>query len=120
MKSKAKQLSKDIGTSFSKSKKRYGGTEVHHIVAQTATRAKPARKIFSKVGKKVSNSDNLIRIKKGLHRRLHRKTYYEMVNSMMKSAYDKRNSKRKNKQKVELALKTLRTYIRQLDEIAPF
>lgn len=120
VKSKAKSLSKAIGKSFSKAKRRYKGkTEVHHIVAKAHPRAKVARWVFKKVKKKTSEEDNLIRIKKGLHKRLHRKDYFSMVNSVMQSAYYKK-SKRSKRANVEIALDQLRAYVSTLDRIAPF
>ncbi len=88
VKSKAKSLSKAIGKSFSKAKRKYKDKyEEHHIVARTKTRAKPARDILNKVGIKIENPINKIKIKKGLHKRLHRNDYFDIVNSMIQSAY---------------------------------
>ncbi|NCE97679.1 RHS repeat-associated core domain-containing protein [Emergencia sp. 1XD21-10] len=118
VKSKAKSLSKAIGKSFSKAKRKYKDKyEEHHIVARTKTRAKPARDILNKVGIKIENPINKIKIKKGLHKRLHRNDYFDIVNSMIQSAYDKKGNK---KRKVENALKNLRAFITALDKAAPF
>ena len=119
VKSKAKALSRDIGVSFSKAKKRYKKkTEVHHIVAQRDPRAETARWVLKKVGMKVSDEENLIAIKKGLHKRLHRNNYYSMVNSTLQSAYYKKKGSRVSR--VKDALKGLRNYIEALNKAAPF
>ncbi len=117
VKSKAKSLSKAIGKSFSKAKRKYDTKEWHHIVAQSHPKAKPARKIIKKVGIRLDNWINLIYIKKGLHKRLHRNDYFSIVNSMMQTAYQKKGNKRKN---VEKAYGYLRNFIGQLEQISPF
>lgn len=119
MKLFADTLTEEIGKSFAKSKKKYNTTEVHHIVARTAWRAKPAKYILEKsdVDIKINSTCNLVTLKKGLHKRLHRKSYFDMVNGAIKAAYDEKGNKRKN---VKEALSRLKTYLKKLNKAAPY
>ena len=68
--------------------KRY--EEDHHIVAQKAKTAEPARRILEKVGINYYNDEvNHVMLKTGLHRRLHSKLYYAWVNDRITQAYER-------------------------------
>ena len=68
--------------------KRY--EEDHHIVAQKAKTAEPARRILEKVGIDYYNDEvNHVMLKTGLHRRLHSKLYYAWVNDRITQAYER-------------------------------
>lgn len=62
--------------------------EVHHIVAQGALRADPARKQLEAVGIGIHSSTNKVSIKYNLHKRLHTATYYDAVNVAIGKAYN--------------------------------
>ena len=125
--SKAKTLADAIGESFAqalaKPKPSYNSThELHHIVAQNAQRAKPARDILQDLGIDVENdSDNLILIQTGLYKRLHRVLYYEFVNKVIIAANNAGGTSRVKREKnVRRALKFIRAMISGLNANAPF
>ena len=64
--------------------------EVHHIVAQSAWRAAPARAILKNksVNIGINSSTNKVSIKYNLHKRLHTATYYDAVNAAIDEAYN--------------------------------
>ena len=62
--------------------------EVHHIVAQNALRAKPARNQLRAVGIGINSSTNKVSIKYNLHKRLHTTYYYDEINSVINAAYN--------------------------------
>ena len=64
--------------------------EVHHIVAQSAWRAAPAREILKNksVNIGINSSTNKVSIKYNLHKRLHTATYYDAVNAAIDKAYN--------------------------------
>lgn len=98
-------------------------TEVHHIVAQAAINAKPARDIINKVlsPQGVQHPNNLIAIKTGVHRRLHTNVYYNLVNNIIQKAYNKASGNLlKQKQYVNQALFVLRSYVKTISDLAPF
>ena len=91
-------------------------TEVHHIVAQSASKAFPARWILSQVGININNYMNLIEIDTAIHRRLHQDWYYTMVNVMLYSAYySASGNKAIQTANVEIALFRLRAFIEMLN-----
>ena len=122
--SKAKGIANDIYISFSKvkSKPKYkSNTELHHIVAKGATKAKAAQNALANVGIKYkSDNRNLIRIKTGLHRRLHTNKYYAFVNELVVDAYNKGKSYTQRKNNVEKVLKKLKNMISSMNKLAPF
>ena len=87
------RIQEKIKKSFEKARavlsyKRY--EEDHHIVAQKAKTAEPARRILEKVGIDYYNDEvNHVMIKTGLHRRLHSKLYYAWVNDRITQAYER-------------------------------
>ena len=122
--SKSKEIANDIYISFSKvkSKPNYkSSTEVHHIVAKGATKAKDAQNALANVGIKYNiDNRNLIRIKTGLHRRLHTNKYYAFVNNVVVNAYKKGKSYNERKNNVEKVLKNLKNMISTMNKMAPF
>ena len=64
--------------------------EVHHIVAQSALRAAPARAILKnkKVNIGINSPTNKVPIKYNLHKRLHTAIYYDAVNAAIYKAYN--------------------------------
>ena len=87
------RIQEKIKKSFEKARavpsyKRY--EEDHHIVAQKAKTAEPARRILEKVGIDYYNDEvNHVMLKTGLHRRLHSKLYYAWVNDRITQAYER-------------------------------
>ena len=66
------------------------GYEIHHIVAQRAWRAIPARLVLKQVYKNdggVNNPNNLVLVEYDVHRRIHNKYYYDFVNAVVVDAY---------------------------------
>ncbi len=119
----ARSVSRDIVFRFSKVKTvpRYRKTyEIHHIVARRASFAERARQVLKKVGIGTSNSENLVLIKTGLHRRLHTLLYYSLVNNIMEKAYYSANSYSRRRAKVFATLKILNQYLKRLSNLSPF
>ena len=120
---KAKSIAQSIGDSFAKVKtkpKYRSKTEVHHVVAKAASNAARARQVLNAVGIDVNSSENLIRIKTGLHRRLHTKKYYDWANSVVVSAYNKGKNKSAKRKNVKAALKNIKSMINKMNAKAPF
>ena len=61
-------------------------THMHHIVAQNAWKAAPARTVLQRYGISVQDSSNLVPVPAEMHARLHTTSYYAMVNSRILSA----------------------------------
>ena len=96
-------------------------TELHHIVAQMAKNAQYARVILSNTHIGINSTDNLVRIKTGLHRRLHTNAYYGWANSVVISAYNSAgNNRSKQRSNVLNALLTIRGAILYMNRFAPF
>ena len=67
-----------------KTKNRDHEPRKHHIVAQAAWRAAPARKILQDVGINPTYApENLIVISQGLHKNMHTRNYYDYVNDIL-------------------------------------
>jgi RHS repeat-associated protein len=94
--------------------------EVHHIVAQTARKAQPARDVLKRVGIGVNHKRNLVSIKTGLHRRLHTNKYYETINDIMNSAYSKKYSYSTNQLRVFTALDLIKAWLLSKSFLSPF
>ena len=60
---------------------------IHHIVAQKAPMAAPARNILDEVEIKINSADNYVALSPMFHMRLHTRIYYGMVNLEMIDAY---------------------------------
>ena len=115
VKGQAQSLVDKIAASYEKAKRKYNGTETHHIVAKKHFRARTARWVFKKVKRTVGDKENLIELKKGLHKRLHRPAYFNMVNSMLRSAYYKKSGKNniaKKRENVDTALAEIHYFCR--------
>ncbi|MGG6447376.1 DNRLRE domain-containing protein [Pseudobacillus badius] len=118
-----KEIGRVLNEKYAKIKKRpkyKSKYEVHHVVAQTAKRAAPARKIISKVGIGVQDKINLISIKTGMHRRLHTNLYYDTVNALFDMAYVSKFSKSTNKSLVVGTFKLIRTWLAAKSNTMPF
>ncbi|KXG08411.1 tRNA(Glu)-specific nuclease WapA [Anoxybacillus sp. P3H1B] len=116
-------VSKLIEQSFARVKKRpkyKSKTELHHIVAQKAGKAEPARRILEKVGIGVNDKENLVRIKTGLHRRLHTTKYYQAVNTIIGSVYNTKYGRKVNRKRVVAALEAIRTWLEVQSFLSPF
>ena len=75
-------------SSWAKWIRRNRTAEDHHIIAQKAIRAYPARNIWlNKCYKKIDDSPNVISLKYELHRHLHTGKYYRAVNIDIINAY---------------------------------
>lgn len=85
--------------------------EWHHIVAKAAWRAASVRRVFSKVGLSVNNSQNLVKIKYGMHGRIHTKKYYALVNSIITGAYNSKIRVVSKEKKVKAALLIFKQYL---------
>ena len=96
--------------------------EWHHIVAKAAPNAKYAYAILVKVGiKPKTDSQNLVLIKAGLHRRLHTDLYYGWANSIIIRAYNLANGDYMQQQdNVKKALKLLKDLLEKMSEHARF
>ena len=62
-----------------KSSKKYNGYEKHHIVAERDVRAQATRNLIKKYGISVYVSQNLVTIKKTLHKHLHTNSYHAAI-----------------------------------------
>lgn len=58
--------------------------EIHHIIAQTAAKAAPARNNLIRRGGNVNDFYNLVPLKHRFHRKLHSNLYYGAINLIMK------------------------------------
>lgn len=90
--------------------------EVHHIVAQSASRAANARMILRTVKINVQDSINKVAIKYNLHRRLHTNIYYDAVNAAILAAYTsaKPHSKKTSVMGVLLGIRAMLLYASSL------
>ena len=61
-------------------------THVHHIVAQAAWRASPARTFLRIYGISINDDDNLIALPKDLHQQIHTVFYYQFINTRILQA----------------------------------
>jgi YD repeat-containing protein len=61
-------------------------TNVHHIVAKFAWRARPARVQLAKYGLSVHDAENLVTLDKSFHSHLHTNGYYDAVNEGLSTA----------------------------------
>ncbi len=106
-------------------KKEYkkSNTQLHHIVAQTASAAAPARDILRKVNITIDDDRNLVELKTGFHLKLHnvmRPLYYNIVNDMICVAYDSGTTQFEKDIRVSNALKMLQGTLSYWDEFAPY
>ena len=75
--------------------------EKHHIVAQTASKAEPARDILKALLKKgVQNEANLVYLKYSFHRNIHSSIYYTSVNAIIVTAFQSGKNKKARKNNV--------------------
>lgn len=116
----ANALWADYSQSFARAKKTYTGNELHHIVAKGAYRAAEARKVLNSVGIGTESSYNLVRLKKGLHRRLHTNMYYRIANEMVIKTYNMSGKKYKKTRNVKGVLEILKETLKGLNRMAPF
>ena len=93
--------------------------EVHHIVAQTSIKAKPARNILKKVGIGIQDTRNKVLIKYNLHKRLHTKDYYSYVNTTMETAYNSGKNKSERLSLVEGALAAIKAVLLEYSATTP-
>ena len=91
--------------------------EVHHIVAQSAQRAAPARKQLKAVEININSSTNKVSIKYNLHKRLHTATYYDAVNGVIDKAYDSGSSGAK--QRIIDTLNAIKNVLLTMSESTP-
>lgn len=88
----AKNFCKSVATCVddaltkARKKSRNNKYEVHHIVAQAATKASATRLLLKKVNISVQSSLNKVSIKYNLHRHLHADAYYIAVHTLLKKA----------------------------------
>ncbi|MDF2803811.1 MAG: wapA 2 [Anaerocolumna sp.] len=95
--------------------------QVHHIVAEFAGAAEPARVILRKtdVNIDVNSIYNLVPIKSGVHAHLHTALYYNFVNSYIINAYYA-GSTSNGYNNVVWALNELRVFLQAISAGAPF
>ena len=90
VKSKCEDLVKVIDVALDKAQTRVKNNNFanHHIVAQTAKDAKPARDVLEspRTGLNVNCPVNIVRIRQNLHFHLHTTAYYTAVNALILSA----------------------------------
>ena len=118
-----KTLAKSVGKSISKvkSKPKYKSKrEYHHIVAQYAVKAAPARSHLSLAGLSTSAGANLVWLKTGLHRRLHTNGYYNMINNAISGAYARGYKKGKQKQYIINTLLHISKALTAMSNACPF
>ena len=66
----------------------------HHIVAQNAPLAEPAREILEKVGLDTNHPLNIVPLKQEIHQRIHTTYYFIYVNVAIVDAYNKAGNNR--------------------------
>ena len=88
---------------------------IHHIVAQRARQAEPARRILRCVGIAINDSENTVGLSQAVHMFLHTNVYYNWVNYCITSAYIRANGNytlaRRN---VIIALRGIRSFLESL------
>ena len=100
-----KTESKVTTTVVTQAKQREKKAEIHHIVAQKAKAAAPARAILDELDININSSNNLVALDYNLHRHIHTSRYYSWVNTNIMNAY---NSAMGNKQQqIENVINTL-------------
>lgn len=92
--------------------------EVHHIVAQTAAAAKPARDKLEAIGMSVHDSANLVALRTGMHKHLHTPVYYNFVNMYIVNAYNA--SPGRESSAIRQALNQLRMFLLAISAGCPF
>ena len=118
----ARLMIKRIDKSLSKVKNKLkykDQTEVHHIVAQKARKARKSRIVLAKVNISIGSDDNLIPLKKILHKRLHNYFYYSMVNHMICPAYSVKKGPTASRKAVKTRLKQMKDFLAELDAVMP-
>jgi RHS repeat-associated protein len=70
-----------------------GVEEAHHIVAQKAKAAEPARKILEEHGIDIHSAENGAAVEKSAHRGLHTNRYYEELNERLTQANQGKNAR---------------------------
>ena len=120
----ADDIKQKISDSFARVKvrKQYRSDgEWHHMVAQGSANAAQARQILNELEIDINGPINMIYIKTGLHRRIHNQLYYSWANTIIISAYSSaQGNKARQKVNVVNALDIIRSYIRILDDAAPY
>ncbi|WP_029504306.1 AHH domain-containing protein [Lachnoclostridium phytofermentans] len=96
--------------------------EVHHIVAQTAGAAKPARDILEKGDVNISvNADtNLVPLKTGVHKHLHTTIYYEMVNYYIINSYMAVTANESARVAINRSLTEIKAILLAISNASPF
>lgn len=92
--------------------------EVHHIVAQTASAAQPARDKLQAIGMSVHDSANLVSLRTGMHKHLHTPIYYNFVNMYIVNAYNAAPGRESSA--IYQALSQLRMYLLAISAGCPF
>ncbi len=95
--------------------------QVHHIIAERAAEAAPARAILDRPEVKidVNSTYNLVPIKTGIHAHLHTSLYYNMVNSYIINAYYVGSTSDKWTNIIR-ALNEIRVFLQVLSNGSPF
>ena len=93
--------------------------EVHHIVAQTAKKAAPARDVLKHKSVKIGlhSSTNTVSIRYNLHKRLHTDSYYDAINALMIKSFN--NGTSGAKERVTAALTSVKTVLSHLSSTTP-
>ncbi len=93
--------------------------ELHHIVAQTASAASPAREILIELFPNgVNEPANQVYLSTKLHRRMHTALYYSLVNYIIETAYQRAGSNRAlQRENVLAALSEIKLLLIALDEM---
>ena len=90
--------------------------ENHHIVAQNAKKAAPARDIVIKLYGSVNTDENLVQLSYSFHRSLHTTLYYDAVNHYICMAYySAHGDENTQKERVSVALNILRIFLTTQD-----
>ena len=89
---------------FSADRYEYYAPRIHHIVAQTAKKAKLAQIILETVKHSVHDPINLVVIPHGIHKGLHTESYYNYINERLRIAFLKADNEKKQRINVDTTL----------------
>ena len=84
---------------------------IHHIVAQNASAAAPARKILNELGIDINGIENTVPLRQEVHQRLHTSNYYMYVNAAIENAYRSGTNLSHKRHKVRAELQRIKLFL---------